>query len=406
MARFKVFDVFIDNNRSQIVMNQAVDRMQNYVDEHQLMIQDAKKLEFMMHEYRSMSILLYDEKGENHADYISEKEETIYAESTYFLLAFYVPEPFYSTIQFQDGILHVLIHSYIGTSFILFYVFACLCLSVFVFVFIILSFVRKKMRYVLLLKDELSYIEQSDYSHAIPYRGNDELTILAKQLNSLRKTLQDNVEKEKKAKKANHDLVTAMSHDLRTPLTSLLGYLDILDMKIYKDENEQVQYIRKSHEKALQIKELSDRLFQHFLVYAQTEDVTLELISSDYVNECIESACEELVLADFDVSLHISDESYKIWAQEVFLKRIIDNLVSNIKKYGKDRVEISVSVVDEYVSIKMLNFISHKEVKEESTKIGLRSVKMMMEMLKGKFLYTCSDDVFEVSVQFLNEKDI
>lgn len=400
-----MFNFVVNKDKIQEITQRAVDRMQKYVDDHQLKIENAEKLETIMQEYRNMSMLLYDEDGENHADYISDKEETTYAETTYFLLAFYVPEPSFAKIEFQDGTLLLLIYSYIGTSFILFYTFVSLCFSMFIFVFIILSFVRRKMRYVFLLKDELTYIEHGDYSHAIPYKGNDELTILAKQLNSLRKTLQDNVEKEKKAKKANHELVTAMSHDLRTPLTSLLGYLDILDMNIYRNKDELAQYIKKSHQKAEQIKELSDRLFQHFLVYAQSEEVKLELCASDFVNECVETACEELVLEGFEVNLHISDTPYQIWGQEVFLKRIIDNLVSNIKKYGKDTVEVSVYVLDKYIEVKMINKISYEEVKEESTKIGLRSVKMMMEILQGEFFHECRDDVFEATVLFLREND-
>lgn len=405
-ARFQVFHFVFSKEKIQDVVQQAVHRMQTYVDEHELKIENANKLETIMQEYRNMSMLLYDEDGENHADYVSEKEDSTYAESTYFLLAFYLPDPTIETIKFQDGTLHLLVYSYIGTSFILFYIFISLCFSMFVFVFIILSFIRKKMKYVFLLKDELSYIEYGDYSHAIPYKGNDELTVLAKQLNSLRKTLKENVEKEKKAKKANHDLVTAMSHDLRTPLTSLLGYLDILDMNIYKDEEELVQYIKKSHQKAEQIKELSDRLFQHFLVYAQSEDIKLELYSSDFVNECIEFACEELVLAGFKVNVHISDIPYQIWGEEVFIKRIIDNLVSNIKKYGKENVEVSVVVLLDYIEIKMLNKISDEEVNEESTKIGLRSVKMMIELLHGNFYYDINHDVYEATILLLKEKDM
>ena len=404
-ARFHVFNVVVSKEKTQEVIQRAVDKMQKYVDDHQLKIENARKLEKIMQEYRNMSMLLYDEDGENHADFISDKEETTYAETTYFLLAFYMPEPSFAKIEFQDRTLHLLVYSYIGTSFILFYVFISFCLSIFIFIFIILSFVRKKMRYVFLLKDELTYIEHGDYSHAIPYKGNDELTILAKQLNSLRKTLQDNVEKEKKAKKANHDLVTAMSHDLRTPLTSLLGYLDILNMNIYRNEDELMQYIKKSHQKAEQIKELSDRLFQHFLVYAQSEDVKLELYSSDFVNECVETACEELVIEGFEVNVQISDVPYQIWGEEVFLKRVIDNLVSNIKKYGKDSVEVFVSVLDKYVEVKMINKISCEEAKEESTKIGLRSVKMMMELLHGEFFHESRDDVFEATVLFLREND-
>ncbi|MCQ5292848.1 histidine kinase dimerization/phospho-acceptor domain-containing protein, partial [Longicatena caecimuris] len=77
---------------------------------------------------------------------------------------------------------------------------------------------------------------------------------------------------------ANQDLVTAMSHVLSTPLTSLLCYLDILDMKIYKNEEERSEYIRKCKIKSDQIKYMSDLLFTHFLIYAQDDNIQLQLM--------------------------------------------------------------------------------------------------------------------------------
>lgn len=400
MGRFHVFRTFINKEYTLAFTDKAVNEIQTYVENEALTVSEAAELESIMQKYTNLSMLLYDEQGISYADYVSEKEDIVYAETTYFLLALYIPEPSIYRVEFADGTLQLLVYSYVGTSFLLVYLVLSLIVSVLLFLGIIIRFVHRKMRYVLMLKDELTIMEHNDLTHAIPYKGNDELTMLAKQLNSLRKTLQNNILREKKAKKANYDLVTAMSHDLRTPLTSLLGYLDILDMKIYKNEEEQALYIKKSHQKALQIKELSDRLFQHFLVYAQTEDIKLTEFSHEYVNGLILCACEELREYGFALNMHISEETYVIWAQEVFLNRTMDNLISNIKKYGDHQVEVSIEVANNYIEVRFVNDIRKVALQEESTKIGLYSVKMMMEMLQGELFYESKHDAFEVRLVF------
>ena len=135
-------------------------------------------------------------------------------------------------------------YSYQGVWFMELYVIGAIVLCVMLFLLLIMRYIRRKINYILKIGDEMKLIESGDFQHPILYEGKDELTDLAIQLNQLRSVLDENMRSEKEAKQANQDLVTAMSHDLRTPLTSLLGYLDILDMKIYKNEEERSEYIR------------------------------------------------------------------------------------------------------------------------------------------------------------------
>ena len=72
---------------------------------------------------------------------------------------------------------------------------------------------------------------------------------------------------EQMAVQANTDLITAISHDIRTPLTALLGYLDLAVEGQYDSEQTLKQYLHVSQEKALQLKSMTDELFQYFLVF-------------------------------------------------------------------------------------------------------------------------------------------
>lgn len=88
----------------------------------------------------------------------------------------------------------------------------------------------------------------------------------------MRCAIKERQQKEEEAGKANRELVTAMSHDLRTPLTSLLGYVDILQMEKGEDRGQQRKYLNSIRDKAYQIKELSDKLFEYFIVYGRKRE--------------------------------------------------------------------------------------------------------------------------------------
>ena len=93
----------------------------------------------------------------------------------------------------------------------------------------------------------------------------------------------ENLEKEHAALEANKELITAMSHDIRTPLTVLLGYIDI--MKLNAPEGDDMrQYIEASERTALRLKKMSDDMFGYFLVYGGGIEVEVEECDADRKN--------------------------------------------------------------------------------------------------------------------------
>ena len=84
----------------------------------------------------------------------------------------------------------------------------------------------------------------------------------------MRRSILKHQETEDQMRSANSELITAMSHDLRTPLTSLLAYLEIIERKKYADEAQMDQLVHKSIHQTLRIKNMADQLFEYFLVYA------------------------------------------------------------------------------------------------------------------------------------------
>lgn len=117
-------------------------------------------------------------------------------------------------LQFQNGKAQVVVVNYQRALFIYPYMFLSLLLSVLVFLGIVLFFMNRKMREVLALEQEILLMSTGDLTHPVPQYSKDEIGILANELNHLRISLNENIVREQESRKANQDLITALSHDL------------------------------------------------------------------------------------------------------------------------------------------------------------------------------------------------
>lgn len=364
-------------------MTTLVNEMQADITKKHISKNNVKKIRKEMRHLRGYTVYLYDDvKDMDKAFYASRLEDKAYVSSSSFVLRLYEPIEYVYKVQFYDGSYTLYISSYQGSMFMQRYILLICIVSVFIFLFFILFFVHRKMRYVLQIGDEMKQIEEGNYHHTIVYKGNDEITVLAKQLHHLRNVLYERQVREREARKANEELVTAMSHDLRTPLTSLMGYLDILDLKLYKNEEERNMYLQKTRKKAEQIKVMSDKLFNHFLAYAQQDEVVCATVSGDEVRQLLMIFSDELRDRHFKTFTMLGHQSFQIRADHKLLERVFDNLFSNICKYASgDMVIISLDLHQGQVIIKVKNKKKKEITKEESTQIGLKSVyKMMKDM--------------------------
>ena len=133
----------------------------------------------------------------------------------------------------------------------------------------VICYVWNRMRYVGKLKDEILIMAEGDLEHLVTVKGKDEIGILAKNLDGMRLTLDENIRREQEGIKANRDLIRSISHDLRTPMTTLYGYLEIIGQKKCSLQKQE-EYIARCIEKVEEIRALSDKMFEYALVYERT----------------------------------------------------------------------------------------------------------------------------------------
>ena len=235
-------------------------------------------------------------------------------------------------------------------------------------------------------------------SDGFSLQGNDEVTELARTLNHMRTSLIEKEAYEKELKAEEEKLVLGMAHDLRTPLTGLMGYLELSK----RDKN--MDNLDRAIGKVLQVRDLSDKLFEYFLSSeGQKCNVEPPLSVSSAIGDYLSELSVQLSATGFNVV--INDLEWKdVYVQVNFnnLGRIINNISSNINKYaapGSD-VFFSSKYEDGMVYFMISNEIGTQQTGIQGTKIGLKNVANMMNQMGGSAIYDIKAGWFFLTLAF------
>lgn len=271
-----------------------------------------------------------------------------------------------------------------------------------VFILLLFALIHRKIWYVNQLEQDLKVLGGGNLEYPITIKGRDELTSLAIGIESLKNGILEEQQMKAEAEKANMELVTAMSHDLRTPLTSLIGYLELLNMHRYEDEEQLKKYLEYCRKKAFQMKKVSDRLFEYFLVYGR-EEKGLQLQKIPSV-ELAEDLCNGQFFdwQDHGGTIECQIEELKgiVQVDSEYMQRVMDNLISNLKKYGDPvyPLRIEVSEQPDMLHIQVTNHIRDRKDHPESTQIGLKTCRKIMENHGGNFTWKQENNEFMITI--------
>lgn len=379
-----------------------LDDLQDYVNEEQVASGDSAKLTEWVKKQKIVSIQVY-------------KDEILTYDSNYPDAAFedaavegdYYEWEYYYTIRFEDGTADVFLYGFFSYPLYGYALIAEILLSVLLLILIVILGIRKRVKYIGRLKAECEILGSGDLDYQVTVQGRDELALLARGLDNMRTALRASNEKEAELTAANRRMITEMSHDLRTPLTSLLIYTEILGKKAVKDPEKLAEYVEKIEKKARQIKQLSDNIFEYALI---TEESEAELGEPQTLRELFYDPLSEMTAyleeQGFAVKMKPGKDSRQIRANEEYINRIMDNIVSNIVKYA-DRstpVEIDAVYTEGYGGLTFRNGIARKNEDkkrtEGSTNIGLHNIEKMMKNMGGSCRAEEAGERFEITVLF------
>ena len=273
-----------------------------------------------------------------------------------------------------------------------------------VFILLLFALIHRKIRYVNQLEQDLKVLGGGNLEYPITIKGRDELTSLAAGIEALKNGILEEQQMKAEAEKANMELVTAMSHDLRTPLTSLIGYLELLNMHRYEDEEQLKKYLEYCRKKAFQMKKVSDRLFEYFLVYGR-EEKGLQLQKIPSV-ELAEDLCNGQFFDWQDhggtIRCQIGNLEGFVQVDSEYMQRVMDNLISNLKKYGDPQFPLEIEAKEQLdmLHIQVTNHIRDRKDHPESTQIGLKTCRKIMENHGGSFIWKQEKDEFMITIMF------
>lgn len=311
-------------------------------------------------------------------------------------------------IAFADGVASVSLYGYFDQWIYDVALFSEITLSTAVLCLVFVWLTRKKINYVLQLEEEIKVLETGGLDFPISIKGSDELSSLADSLNQMRIALSENIKTESAAVKSNYDLVVAISHDLRTPLTSLALYLDLIHAGKCKNPADLNAYIEKSRGKVSQIKQMTDQLFERFYLEKGSKR-TLE--EPEPVKTVFEDGLSNM--ANYFGENGFSVETSVVWPEKSasvstdYIDRIFDNICSNVLKYADPDhpVVIDTGAHGGSFRIKITNHIKKLIKKPDSTAVGTDNIRFMMDKMNGGCSIKAEKGIYCICLSFPLEDD-
>ncbi|PAB54739.1 two-component sensor histidine kinase [Lactobacillus johnsonii] len=214
---------------------------------------------------------------------------------------------------------------------------------------------QMQLRHVI---EELHYIADGHFDHRIPFVVKTDLQKVIDSINALVDSTVASMEEERQIEQSKDDLITNVSHDIRTPLTSIIGYLGLL--KSSELNEDQTKYIQIAYDKALQMKALAEDLFEYTTLRSSTNNKLV--LAPLHVNSMLEQVAAgfELEAEKKNIAFNVvtRPRDLVIDADAKMIVRMLNNLISNALKYGRGATEINLianKVNNEFVELRVEN---------------------------------------------------
>ncbi len=277
-------------------------------------------------------------------------------------------------------------------------------------------FALKKIKAFQAIQEGVERIKDGDIHHSISVDGNGEFGKLAANINSITDGLQKAVDSELKSERLKTELITNVSHDIRTPLTSIITYVDLL--KKEQDPSKMEEFIEILDQKSKRLKLLTDNLFEAAKASSGNIPVQFERIDIvSLITQGLGEVSDKVEDLELDFKVNFPKEKLFIRADGKLMWRAIENLLSNIFKYALKASRVYISIEDlgneilltfKNISAYELN-ISADELMERFTRgdesrasqgsgLGLSIAKSLIEIQKGTFTIQVDGDLFKAMI--------
>jgi|GEM_PF-3344455 signal transduction histidine kinase len=289
-------------------------------------------------------------------------------------------------------------YGYRGNLFLLYQI--ALIVGILAFLLAFFLFNHSIITYIVEIEKGIQRASKGDLKSPIRIKGNSELTSLASNINQMVDTLRIKFDEEKKNIESRASIITNLSHDLMTPISTIMGYITLLQDQKHTNREEEIDYLHKAYNKAEALKQMIQNALSYTTLMKEPSKANLRSIPWD---DLFSSYCEEAkaiaISSGYKLKIKPSTLDAHVFVSRIYLDRVVGNLFMNSIKHGlKDYpIEISAYEQNEYIVFTVRNATACNEnliryAKSQQTKIycndnasglGLPICSQLMDLQNG-----------------------
>lgn len=304
-----------------------------------------------------------------------------------------------------------------GSTLLLFLFGPILSLTI---VILYVYYLIKKLAYLSYIMEGTQRIKGGDIHYKLDIIGDDNFSNLAENINNIGEGLDKAIYNQLKSERLKSELITNVSHDLKTPLTSIINYIELIKKEEDIKPEHIKDYVNVLDSKSKRLKVLIEDLFEASKASSGNLELNMEKIDiTQLLRQAIGEMEEKLSNANLDLKLRVPEEKTYIMADGKKLYRVLENLLSNISKYSLNNTRVYIDIIeeDDKVKLTMKNISSYElnfdpeEIMErfkradesrntEGSGLGLAIARDLVNAQGGRFEIDIDGDLFKSVVEF------
>ena len=280
-----------------------------------------------------------------------------------------------------------------------------LIVPIVIFIITFLLLVRKKVRYIKYISEQVNKITKEDFGVTLNVVGNDEIAELCENINHMSMEIKKSFEHKRQIENEKSEMITSISHDLRAPITNLIECLYILLNKRYKSKEEEEEYLSVAYDLSINLKKLISELFE----YAKLSSRNMELKFGEVdLGFMLIKILEEYTPRLEEIGLRIRvdiEEEILVKIDYEKITKAFNNILSDVERYSNllsdliikienkaGTAHISISNKGKYLEVDKLNAMfqslnridTSKSMGFGESELGLAISKKVIELHHGK----------------------
>lgn len=332
---------------------------------------------------------------------------------------------YFINIDLQDSKTKKLI-IILGINFIIMTVFSCIwffgIIGAVIYTIILFNIMRKYISDIKTKYNKLLKVTNSISEGNLEVNIDEDLGIFnpfKDKISSIQNGFKKAVEEEVKSQRMKTELISNVSHDLKTPLTSIITYIDLLKEDGLTEEDKK-QYLDTLDKKSQRLQELIEDLFE--VSKAQSGNITLDIMEVDVVSLMKETLLEledKIKEANLIVKTNFQDGKVILPLDSQRMFRVFENLVINITKYAMANTRVYIDIINNENTVEIVlknmsaveidfniediteRFVrGDKSRNTEGAGLGLSIAKSFVELHNGSFIVNTDGDLFKVKIIF------